>query len=132
VLVGFVAPEGELLAFNSLCRLGWSFSGNPAGAAEMLGLATQPTPLRLPCQNQGEIHGRVRIAYLSGLVACRKALNRYAMRTLRRLRGFKCWVWQPSLPPLKAAVLGAANGKNLPCVTSDLKIAYPIIFFERP
>jgi hypothetical protein len=35
-------------------------------------------------------------------------------------------------PPLKAAVLGAANGKNRPCVTSDIKIAYPIIFFERP
>ncbi|WP_442497143.1 hypothetical protein [Methylobacter sp. sgz302048] len=42
-LIEFVAPEGEFLAFNSLCRLGWSFSGNPAWAAEMLGLATQPT-----------------------------------------------------------------------------------------
>jgi hypothetical protein len=61
-LIGFVAPEGELLAFNSLCRLGWSFSGNPAWSAEMLGLAAWPTPL--PCQNQGEIHCRVRIAYL--------------------------------------------------------------------
>ncbi|WP_442496926.1 hypothetical protein [Methylobacter sp. sgz302048] len=29
----------------------------------------------LPCQNQGEIHGRVRIAYLSGLAVCRKALK---------------------------------------------------------
>jgi len=43
VLIGFTAPEGELLAFNSLCRLGWSFSGNPAWADEMLGLATQST-----------------------------------------------------------------------------------------
>jgi hypothetical protein len=38
----FVAPESELLSFNSLCRLGWSFSGNPAWTAKMLGLSTQP------------------------------------------------------------------------------------------
>jgi hypothetical protein len=89
-LIAFITPESELLAFNSLCRLGWSFSGNPAWVAEILRLAAWSTPL--PCQNQGEIHCRVRIAYLSGLVVYRKALNRYAMRTLRRLRGFKCWV----------------------------------------
>jgi hypothetical protein len=34
-----------MLRIGSTCRLGWSFSGNPAWLAEMLGLPTQPTAL---------------------------------------------------------------------------------------
>ncbi|MGJ0428358.1 hypothetical protein [Methylobacter sp.] len=34
-----------MLRIGSTCRLGWSFSGNPAWVAEMLGLPTQPTAL---------------------------------------------------------------------------------------
>jgi hypothetical protein len=52
----------------------------------------------LPCQNQGEIHCRVRIAYLFRAFRQAASPKRYAMRTLRRLRGFKCWVYELSLP----------------------------------
>jgi hypothetical protein len=57
---------------------------------------------------------------------CRKALNRYAMRTLRRWGDAKCWVYHPSLPSLEAAVLGAANGMTPPL----RNISYLLIMAE--
>jgi len=47
----------------------------------MPGLAAWPTPL--PCQNQGEIHGRVRIAYHFRAFRHTASPERYAMRTLQ-------------------------------------------------
>ncbi len=98
MLIGFVTPEGEFLAFYSLCRLGWSFSGNPAWTAEILGFAACPAKIKA----KSTVGYRVRIAYL------------FRAGTPQVRNGTRCVpyedVYQPSLPPLKTAVLGAANG----------------------
>jgi hypothetical protein len=45
------------------------------------------------------------------------------MRTLRRWGDAKCGVYQPSLPPLKNPVLGAASGMKPPVRNISKKLS---------
>jgi len=86
-LIGFTAPEGELLAFNRLSRLGWSFNGTTAWMAETLSLAAWPP--RYPAK----IKAKSTVGYASRTFSVSKSsLKRYAMRTLRGWRDSKCRV----------------------------------------
>jgi hypothetical protein len=55
-----------MLRIGSTCRLGWSFSGNPAWVAEMLGLPTQPTALPKVKPLSSAIFGILLFAILIG------------------------------------------------------------------
>jgi hypothetical protein len=76
-VLGRLPEHPRLFMGISKCRLGWSFSGNPAWAASNAGFSNPAYPA---------IHGNKH--HVGWVGALRKP----------SLGGSKCWVYQPSLP----------------------------------